>query len=61
MIEQQIQMAKRRLAEHAEKGMASELSIFEVAKLMDRVHGFSDDDHKAQKNHNIFFNTIILN
>jgi hypothetical protein len=60
MIEQQIQMAKRRLAEHAEKGMASELSIFEVAKLMDRVHGLSDDQ-KALKNNSIFFNPIVLN
>ncbi|MCC5923712.1 MAG: hypothetical protein JJT77_07985 [Crocinitomicaceae bacterium] len=60
MIEQQIQMAKRKLAEHSAKGMASELSIFEVAQLMDRIHGLSDDQ-KILKNNDIFFNPIVLN
>lgn len=53
MIKNSISLAQYKLKLHKERGMNSELSILEVAELMDLIH-FSESI-KSVKTNSIFF------
>lgn len=53
MINNKIQLAKYQLSQHKIQGVNSQLSIFEVAKLMDMVR--IGDSGSASKSKSIFF------
>lgn len=48
LISSPSELAQRRLQSHQEKGTQSNMSIFEVANLMDQI--FFNHDNKAQGN-----------
>lgn len=59
MINNTIQIAKKRLQEHKKMGNNTRMSIFEVAQLMDLINDLPKV--KNPQKSSIYFNNIILN
>lgn len=54
MVRNQLSLAKYKLKLHQERGIASDLSIFEVAQLMDLIRTYESYNEGVQHN-GIFF------
>lgn len=54
MISNTVTLAKKQLEHHASQGAKSQLSIYEVAQLMDTIKGYAEI--KKSNEENIFFN-----
>ena len=59
MINNQVQLAKQKLREHKRLGNKSPFSVFEIAKMMDRINELQKMTYPQVSS--IYFNHIFYN